>query len=353
MKSGGRRPSWRGAGATRTSASDLGRLDPEAIAKVQAEAWPDPVNAEELHDALLWLSCLTEAEARAAPGWSEWLSALARDKRVALLQAPHAGLWIPAERLPQFHRLWAEAQLEPKIAAPAEQAGETWSAESALVEILRGRLEGLGPVTPTALAAPLGLEPSAIAAALAALESEGAILKGRFLAGVNDEQWCDRRLLARIHHYTVRRLRSEIEPVAARDFLRFLFDWQHVAEETRLEGPDALPVILSALEGFEAPARAWETEILPARLKGYQASWLGLPVPRRTHLLGPFNTARRSQRQWADAPCVASRLDPDRAHRAPPGALVDGARAVKRRDCNKRPRSGRARCLERARRFVL
>jgi len=114
----------------------------------------------------------------------------------------------------------------------------------------------------------------AIAAALAALESEGAILKGRFLAGVNDEQWCDRRLLARIHHYTVRRLRSEIEPVAARDFLRFLFAWQHVAEETRLEGPDALPVILSALEGFEAPARAWETEILPARLKGYQASWL-------------------------------------------------------------------------------
>jgi ATP-dependent helicase Lhr and Lhr-like helicase len=255
-------------------ASDLGRLDPEAIAKVQSEAWPDPVNAEELHDALLWLGCLTEAEGRAAPGWSEWLSALARDKRVALLKAPHAGLWIPAERLPQFHGLWPEAQLEPEIAAPAEQAGETWSAESALVEIVRGRLEGLGPVTPTALAAPLGLESSAIATALAALESDGAILKGRFLAGVNDEQLCDRRLLARIHHYTVRRLRSEIEPVAARDFLRFLFTWQHVDEETRLEGPDALPVILSALEGFEAPAKAWETEILPARLKGYQASWL-------------------------------------------------------------------------------
>jgi ATP-dependent helicase Lhr and Lhr-like helicase len=256
------------------SASDLGRLDPEAIAKVQAEAWPDPVNAEELHDALLWLGCLTEAEARTAPGWSEWLDALARDKRVALLKAPHAALWIPAERLPQFHSLWPEARLEPEIAAPAEQAAETWSADSALVEILRGRLEGLGPVTPTALAAPLGLEPSAIAATLAALQTEGTILKGRFLAGVNDEQWCDRRLLARIHHYTVRRLRSEIEPVAARDFLRFLFAWQHVDEETRLEGPDALPVILSALEGFEAPAKAWETEILPTRLKGYQASWL-------------------------------------------------------------------------------
>jgi ATP-dependent Lhr-like helicase len=256
------------------SASDLGRLDPEAIAKVQSEAWPDPVNAEELHDALLWLGCLTETEAHAAAGWSEWLEALARDKRVARLKAPQATLWIPAERLAQFRVVWPEAKLEPEIAPPADQAEATWSRDDALTEILRGRLEGLGSVTPTTLAAPLGLEPSAITAALAALESEGAILKGRFLSGVNDEQWCDRRLLARIHHYTVRRLRSEIEPVAARDFLRFLFSWQHVAEETRLEGPDALPAVLSALEGFEAPAKAWETEILPARLKGYQASWL-------------------------------------------------------------------------------
>jgi ATP-dependent helicase Lhr and Lhr-like helicase len=256
------------------SASDLGRLDPEAIAKVQSEAWPDPVNAEELHDALLWLGSLTETEARAASGWGEWLEALAREKRVALMKAPQAGLWIPAERLAQFQAVWPEAKLEPRIAPPPDEAAATWSSDDALVEILRGRLEGLGPVTPTALAAPLGLEPSAIAAALASLERDGAILKGRFLPGLNDEQWCDRRLLARIHHYTVRRLRSEIEPVAARDFLRFLFSWAHVAEETRFEGPDALPAVLSALEGFEAPAKAWETEILPARLKGYQASWL-------------------------------------------------------------------------------
>jgi ATP-dependent helicase Lhr and Lhr-like helicase len=135
------------------------------------------------------------------------------------------------------------------------------------------------------LTAPLGLEPGAAAGALAALESEGAILKGRFLPGVNDEQWCDRRLLARVHHYTVRRLRSEIDPVPARDFLRFLFAWQHVSEETRLEGPDSLSATLSALEGFEAPAKAWETEILPARLKGYQAT------PRRA------SSWRRQKRQ--------------------------------------------------------
>ena len=94
------------------------------------------------------------------------------------------------------------------------------------------------------------------------------------MPGANDAQWCDRRLLARIHRYTVRRLRSEIEPVAARDFLRFLFSWQHVEEEARLEGPDALAALLSLTEGFEAPASAWETEILPARLKGYEPSSL-------------------------------------------------------------------------------
>ncbi len=149
-----------------------------------------------------------------------------------------------------------------------------WSHEQALVEILRGRLEGLGPVTQTALAAPLGLEPAAVSSALAALEVEGSILRGRFIPGANDEQWCDRRLLARIHRYTIGRLRAEIEPVAARDFLRFLFSWQHMTQETRLQGPDALPVAIASLEGFEAPASAWETEILPARVAGYEANWL-------------------------------------------------------------------------------
>jgi ATP-dependent Lhr-like helicase len=256
------------------SASDLGRLDAEAIERVRVEAWPDPIDAEELHDALLWLGCLTEEEARVAPGWLEWLAALAGERRVARLKTPHATLWIPAERLNQFRALWSQAPLVPEIAPPADQEGAAWSSELALVEILRGRLEGLGPVTPTALAAPLGLEAAATAGALAALEADGAILRGRFIPGANDEQWCDRRLLARIHHATIRRLRSEIEPVAARDFLRFLFAWQHVGEATRLEGQDALPVALALLEGFEAPAKAWETEILPARLEGYQASWL-------------------------------------------------------------------------------
>ncbi|MBX6323199.1 MAG: ATP-dependent DNA helicase, partial [Rhodospirillaceae bacterium] len=254
-------------------AADIGRLDPEAIARVRAEAWPDAANADELHDALVLLGFLSAPEAKAGPGWNDWLAELARAGRVARLHGPAGPLWVPAERLPQLMALWPDARLEPPIAAPPEYA-RAWAAEEALVEILRGRLEGLGPVTRAALVAPLGLDPSDVAAALAALEAEGFAMRGRFSPGAADEEWCERRLLARIHHYTVKRLRAEIEPVAARDFLRFLLDWQRVSAETRMEGPDAVAAVVAQLEGFEAPAGAWESEILSARIKEYEPAWL-------------------------------------------------------------------------------
>ncbi len=253
------------------SAAELGRLDAEAIARVRLEAWPDPANAEELHDALLWLGGLAEEEAGAVPEWGGWLAHLAREGRVTRLETSGAALWVAAERLNQFLAVWPDAACMPGLAPPADRA---WSAEEALAEILRGRLEGLGPVTPSSLAAPLGLDAAAIASGLAALEVEGFAMRGRFTPGGNEEEWCDRRLLARIHHYTVRRLRAEIEPVAARDFLRFLFAWQRMTEETRLEGPDSLQPVVGLLEGFEAPAGAWETEILPARIAAYEPAWL-------------------------------------------------------------------------------
>ncbi len=255
------------------TAGELGRLDADAIARVRNEAWPDPANAEELHDALLWLGCLSAQEAQAVPEWDGWLAALARENRVTRLDTPHAALWVAAERLTHFQALWPQARRTPDIAPPNQHARRP-SPDEALAEILRGRLEGLGPVTQTALAAPLGLEPDEIAAALTALEVEGFALRGRFTPGTNQDEWCDRRLLARIHHYTIRRLRAEIEPVAARDFLRFLFAWHHVTDETRQEGPDAVTAVISSLEGFEAPAGAWETELLPSRITGYEPAWL-------------------------------------------------------------------------------
>jgi ATP-dependent Lhr-like helicase len=160
------------------------------------------------------------------------------------------------------------------IAAPAGAAGGDCGPDEALVEILRGRLEGLGPVTREALAAALGLAPNEIAAALAALEAEGFAMRGRFTPAAAGEEWCERRLLARIHGYTVKRLRAEIEPVAARDFLRFLLTWQRLAADARMQGPDAIDTVVAQLEGFEAPAAAWESEILPGRLAGYEPRWL-------------------------------------------------------------------------------
>ncbi|HEX4186122.1 MAG TPA: helicase-related protein, partial [Stellaceae bacterium] len=256
------------------AAADIGRLDPEAIARVRSEAWPDPGNADELHDALAWLGFLSAEEAEAQPGWTEWLAQLARDRRITRLTVPQARLWIAAERLPQFQALWPGARSDPAITAPVEYSEREWSPQEALIDILRGRLEGLGPATASAQAAPLGFGPEDIAAGLAALEAEGFALRGRFTGSAAGEEWCERRLLARIHRYTVGRLRAEIQPVAAIEFLRFLFGWQRVSPDSRMEGPDAVEILVRQLEGFEAPAGAWETEILPARLSGYEPSWL-------------------------------------------------------------------------------
>ncbi len=261
------------------TAADLGRLDAEAILRVHSESWPAPANADELHDALVWLGFLSPDEVTAGAGWSGWLAELQAQRRVTRLEAsrlavPGAALWITAERLPHFLALWPKARMEPAIEAPVKATAAAITPETALVEILRGRLEGLGPVTEAALAEPLGLAAEDVAAGLAALEAEGFALRGRFTPGASAPEWCERRLLARIHRYTVKRLRAEIEPVAARDFLSFLFAWQRVATEQRMQGPDAITAIVGQLEGFEAPAGAWETEILPARIRDYEPAWL-------------------------------------------------------------------------------
>jgi ATP-dependent Lhr-like helicase len=256
------------------TAADLGRLDPEAIARVRSEAWPEPANADELHDALVWLGYLNAAEAASVPAWKGWLDELVRARRVTRLKAPKAVVWVAAERLPELKALLPGATLEPAIEPPRARTGRTWASEEAMVEVLRGRLEAHGPVTADVLAEGLGADRGAVEAALVALESEGFAMRGRFSGAEEGEEWCERNLLARIHRLTVKRLRSEIEPVPVREFLRFLFAWQHVGLEAQMEGPEAVAEVVAQLAGFEAPAAAWETEILPARLAKYDPSWL-------------------------------------------------------------------------------
>ena len=163
--------------------------------------------------------------------------------------------------------------MEPEIAVPSRFARE-WPPEEALRELVRGRLDGLGPVTAEGLAASLGLVRAPLESALAALEAEGFVFRGRFTPGAQGEEWCERRLLARVHRYTLDRLRREIEAVPQADFLRFLLAWQRVDPDGRAEGPGSLDPLLAQLEGFEAAASAWEGEILPARMKEYDPAWL-------------------------------------------------------------------------------
>ena len=256
------------------TASDLGRLDADAIARVKQEAWPEATNADELHDALVWLGFVTEGEVERQTGWSAWLGDLAKQKRAGRLLRSNEAIWVTAERLPQFAALWPDMRVEPNLEAPAALAAQAWSPEDALTEIVRGRLEGLGPITESDLAASLGAARDEIAAALVALQMEGFAMRGRFTPGAGEDEWCERGLLARINRYTVKRLRAEIEPVPARDFLHFLLAWQHVDGDARMEGPEALEVVIGQLEGFEAPAGAWEKEILAARVAGYKSDWL-------------------------------------------------------------------------------
>ncbi|MGH8212855.1 MAG: Lhr family helicase, partial [Rhodanobacteraceae bacterium] len=252
-------------------AEDLGRLDADAIAVVREEAWPQPRDADEMHEALLALGAINTEEARRYTGWGMMLAGLADAGRATRL---HSWLWVAAESLPMWRAVHPDAQIDPAIAAPPEFAKKEWSREEALVEILRSRLCCVGPVRAIELAESLRVSGSDVGIALAALEHEGFAMRGRFTPNASQEEWCERHLLARIHRRTVQRLRREIEPVEPREFMRFLFHWQHLSPAARLRGAEALSAVLAQLEGFEAPAGAWESQLLPARLRDYDIGWL-------------------------------------------------------------------------------
>jgi ATP-dependent Lhr-like helicase len=249
------------------STDDLGALDAEAIAGVCEEAWPAPTGLDEMHEALMSLACIAESEV--TPQWAEWLHALADGGRANRLQTgTDQAVWVALERLSCLKAIYPnDLPLLPGFDEP-------WTFEEALVEVLRARLSGFGPLTLIEIAAPLALPVADVSQALARLESEGYVLRGRFSPGASDEQWCERHLLARIHRYTVKRLRREIEPVALQDFMRFLFDWQHLSDGTRGQGSAVLPQIVAQFEGYAAATSAWDSDLLSARVKDYAPHWL-------------------------------------------------------------------------------
>ncbi len=289
----------RGVSMSLEEAGSLSQLDPDAIRRVREEVWPTARDADELHDALVVLGFLTDEEGKSGNpgdkldfGWENLFQAL-RDSNRATRARLQSGpiLWVAAERMHEFMAVFPDADLEPVLAPLTEDPLP--AREDALRELARSRLEGSGPVTASALASMLGLARSELDAALLALEAEGGVMRGRYTEGATETEWCERRLLARIHRYTLKRLRSEIEPVTPADYLRFLFDWHGVGAE-RTEGQAALAATLEQLSGFSAPASAWEQDILPARVLDYapymldqlcaggSVAWMRLVPPRAT-----------------------------------------------------------------------
>ena len=248
------------------TADEFGKLDQAAIDLVREQAWPDPTNADELHDALLVMGAAAVRET-----WAPMFEELVRAGRATVADGR---LWVATERVPMLEAAFPDAAFDPVVTPPERERAKTWSREDAIRELVRGRLEVIGPTTAADVAAALGLPSGDVDVALAALEHEGFALRGRFSAGVDGVEWCERRLLARIHRYTLDRLRKEIEPVAAADFLRFLFRWQRLATGSRAEGPEGLAAVLDLLDGYELAAGAWESDILPARLTDYDPLWL-------------------------------------------------------------------------------
>ncbi|HEY2980897.1 MAG TPA: hypothetical protein VGJ22_06930, partial [Anaerolineales bacterium] len=227
--------------------SDLGNLNPEAIQSAAEDAWPAARDREELHDALLGLILFPETEKSRFPAEAEqWFESLVEDGRAARRFSNDRVYWVAAER-----------------------------AESIDVcRVVRGWVEVSGPLTPSGLARILGLDAGDVRSALAQLEGEGLVLRGQFTPQREEEEFCDRRILARIHRATIAHLRREIEPVQASVLLRFLFSWQHLAAGSQLSGDHGILEAVEQLQGFEAAAAAWEDEILRARIRDYDPALL-------------------------------------------------------------------------------
>jgi ATP-dependent Lhr-like helicase len=254
-------------------AQEFGRLDPAAIDEVCKQAWPEVRNADELHDLLLGVGVLPE---RYRPDWLPLAEALIKAGRASLaawqLGNTCRRAYVAAERADLVGLAIPGVAFVPAIELPLGFSEAATSAEAAYKSIVQGWLEVSGPITAGGLAERLGLAREKIDAALIALESAGAVLRGEFSCAVrpsNEPEWCDRLLLARIHRLTLGRMRKEIEPVSAAQFMRFLLAWQHVARGTQVRGRDGVLQLVKQLQGLELPAPAWEQHVLPARIEHY------------------------------------------------------------------------------------
>ena len=227
-------------------ARDLARLDPSAIVRVREQVQPQPRDADELHDLLMTLYVM-----RPSGEWREWFDALVSAGRAGSVTVADGPLWCATERRGVLALLFP--------ALPARAESKPMEPEEVAAEMLRGHLDVSGPCTAADLARVTGVGLPEVSLALIRLETEGFALRGRFTdPDMASEEWCARRVLTRIHAYSRQRKRREVEPVTARDFMRFLLRWQHVTPDTRREGSRGVLAVVEQLQGFELAAGAWE-----------------------------------------------------------------------------------------------
>jgi ATP-dependent helicase Lhr and Lhr-like helicase len=265
---------------------EVGGLDQAAIAQVREEAWPDVRDADELHDVLHTLVALpADRHDYATEQWKYYFERLIGEGRAASAISSGRVYWVAAERARTFSILFLDARFEPEL---AEVEGTAPAREEALLKLVTGWMSHLGPVTATQLGDILGIPGEAVLSALLRMEASGTILRGNFSGAATELrsagqpgaavptqiEWCERRLLARIHRLTVATLRKQIEPVTAAQFMQWLLNWQHVSPGTQVSGERGTLEVLRQLQGFEIPANAWERQVLARRVVDYDPKWL-------------------------------------------------------------------------------
>ncbi len=245
-----------------------GKLDPKAIETVRGECWPDIRDCHELHDLLMSLVVLPVSfkEQERARHWLEFYERLERDGRARIFVCGGQQCWIATERLVLVQALWSDT------------AGADAVRDEGLKKCVQGWIQILGPLTANQFARDLSLNAASVYQQFVALEAQGLLMRGMFeRPAATDElniEWCERRILQRIHKLTIGTRRRQVEPVSPSAFMNWLLGWQHLAPQAQLAGEEGLLEVLNKLEGFEAPAVEWEKTILPSRVADYDPRWL-------------------------------------------------------------------------------
>jgi len=269
---------------------EVGALDPSAIAQVQQEAWPDVRDADELHDVLHTLVMVPEKTGRPlsvvgsqlvgsplAANWETFFDRLQRENRAVVAEDLGVRYWVAAERLEWLRAMHPANQGTGDATRDAASRVSTLGLDDAVLTAVQGWMTHLGPTTASEIGELLGLPATEIEKALLRMEASGAILRGKFRPAAPHEpetEWCERRLLARIHRLTVATLRKQIEPVKAAQFMNWLMRWQHLAPGTQVRGEHGTLEVIRQLQGFEIPASAWERFVLARRISDYDPAHL-------------------------------------------------------------------------------